>query len=115
MKPEILLSVEEFAKQNKMSRSKLTAFAQNIIALHAPSKPSGRKASDATMQHRQAIGAWVEANKGKEFTTEDIVQAVGCHKAEANNALKRLPNVQVIGTMSNSGKRGRKPQIFKCL
>lgn len=111
--------IAQFAKANKISKSKLEAFAKELLASVPQQKivVAGRKANEETIILRQKLKEMSESLKGKEFTVKEIVPALEASHVAIGNALRWLKENE--GMFKECGKkekeanqRGRKEILW---
>lgn len=107
--------IADFAKTNKVNRSKLEAFTAAIVA-SIPQRISSGKQGRPMLEKTSALHVKIiEQCKGKEIDAVSIRQAVGSDPVAFNNALAALikaGKVIRIGK-AKTGKKGRQPFILK--
>lgn len=106
--------IAEFAKTNKVNRSKLEAFTAAIVA-SIPAKVSSGKQGRPMLEKTSALHAKILAEcKGKEIDAVTIRQAVGSDSVAFNNALTTLVKQGKIIRVgkAKTGKKGRQPFIL---
>lgn len=120
---EVNTLIAQFAKANKISKSKLEAFAKEVAEMAIASVPqqkivvAGRKANDETIILRQKLKEMSESLKGKEFTVKEIVPALEASHVAIGNALRYLKDnenlFQEVGKKDKEiGQRGRREILW---
>lgn len=102
--------VADFAKANKISKAKVSEFA-NLVASRY--KSTGRPVSGKTVELRQRLKEYVSSKE--QFTSKEIATALNCEPVEVNNALHYLAKTEKCvvqnGYLKGEKTRGR-PQIL---
>tara|TARA_R110000744_G_C19371770_1_gene563244 strand:+ start:80025 stop:80393 length:369 start_codon:yes stop_codon:yes gene_type:complete len=110
--------VAEFAKQNKISKGKLTEFANNLVSSVNSGVQQGRKPKEESLELREKLRQ--ELKSGVQFTIPELTQKLGVDAVSLNNAVRYLSineNLfQVVGKgAKKAGERGPKPLIWKAI
>lgn len=109
--------VAQYAKELKVSKAKLQAFAEQILAQAPKIVVAGRKANEETIVLRQKLKEMSESLKGKEFTVKEIVPALKASHVAIGNALRYLKEnenlFQEVGKKDKeAGQRGRREILW---
>lgn len=105
--------VSSFAKQNKISKAKTLAFAQQIIAsANVNTKPTGRPMLDKTKEYYKRISNAIELGYSDSISIREIMNEQD--KTRFNNALHHMEKQGIIKRIgkASTGKQGRKPSVF---
>lgn len=121
MNANVIALIASFAKANKIGKAKVEAFVSELVEMlpQASGNKVGRKASVETVELRNSVMAALDELKDKAFTVKEVAEKLQAQPIHIHNALKFLKennkiSLDVVGKAEvESGKRGKKPVLYK--
>lgn len=112
--------VAEYAKANKINKSKLLSFVDSVLAISGTKKESsgkrGKPVSQETIELREALRDAIKSTT-EAFTVKDMQKKLGGEYVNISNALRFLAEkeklVSVVGKLDKKpGERGKKALLW---
>lgn len=121
MNANVIALIASFAKTNKIGKAKVEAFVSELVEAipQASGNKVGRKASVETVELRNSVMAALDELKDKAFTVKEVAEKLKAEPVHIHNALKfskenNKISLDVVGKAQvESGKRGKKPVLYK--
>lgn len=121
MNANVIALIASFAKTNKIGKAKLEAFVSELVEMlpQTSGNKVGRKASPETVELRNSVMVALDELKDKAFTVKEVAEKLKAEPIHIHNALKFLKennkiSLDVVGKAEvESGKRGKKPVLYK--
>jgi len=121
MNANVIALIASFAKANKIGKAKVEAFVSELVEMmpQASSNKVGRKASVETVELRNSVMTALDELKDEAFTVKEVAEKLQAEPIHIHNALKFLKennkiSLDVVGKAEvESGKRGKKPVLYK--
>ena len=112
--------VAEYAKANKINKSKLLCFVESVLSVSGTKKESsgkrGKPVSQETIELREALRDAIKSTQDA-FTVKDMQKKLGGEYVNISNALRFLAEkekiVSVVGKLDKKpGERGKKALLW---